>query len=195
MAYEPTRLEILLSKLVFFLYGKSIYKPFAERLPLNGWERVLDFGCGTGTVAYFTAKRLTHGTLTCLDISERLLDACRRSLWEYNNIFYLSSEATALLQDSFDVIYCHFVLHDISEIELERVIPALVKSLKTGGALVFREPLNEADKLSTIKRLSVQSGLILKDSRITDVPLIGNALESVYIYSHELTYKTMEVLP
>ena len=47
--------------------------------------------------------------------------------------------------------------------------------------LVFREPLKEIQKLVTIKRLLSENGLILKDSRITDVPLMGNSLESVYM--------------
>ena len=86
-----------------------------------------------------------------------------------------------LAEESFDLIYCHFVLHDIAEGELERVIPELVKSLKSGGVLVFREPLKETEKISVIKRLIGQSRLGLKDSRITDIPLMGNALESVYV--------------
>jgi hypothetical protein len=64
---------------------------------------------------------------------------------------------------------------------LGKVVPALAKSLKSGGALVFREPLNEAEKLDFIKRLMLQNELSLRDSRIIDVPLMGNALESVYI--------------
>ena len=56
-----------------------------------------------------------------------------------------------------------------------------MKSLKSGGSLIFREPLNEAEKLNVIKRLIEKNGLLLKDSRITDVPLMGNALESIYI--------------
>ncbi|RCX21099.1 methyltransferase family protein [Anaerobacterium chartisolvens] len=180
MKHELARLEIFLTRLAFLLCGKSVYQAFADCLPLNGNERVLDFGCGMGTVAYYAAKKLTHGHLTCLDISERWLNACRKTLRSYGNITFLQSESLALSKDSFDVAYCHFVLHDISEDELERVIPALAKSLKSDGVLVFREPLNQAEKLSVIKRQIEQNGLSLKDSRVTDIPLIGNALESIY---------------
>lgn len=180
MQHEPARLEIFLTRLAFLLCGKSVYQAFADRLPLNGNERVLDFGCGMGTVAYYAAKKLTHGHLTCLDISERWLNACRKTLRSYGNITFLQSESLMLANESFDVAYCHFVLHDISESELRTVIPALGKSIKPGGALVFREPLNETEKLSIIKRLIGQSGMFLKDSRIIDVPLMGNALESIY---------------
>lgn len=181
MNHEPAYPEIFLTRLAFLLYGRSVYKSFADRLPLSGGERVLDFGCGMGTVAYYAIRRLPRGHLTCLDISERWLCACRRTLRGYSNISFLRSEAAALPQDSFDVICCHFVLHDISESELARVVPALARSLKAGGMLAFREPLNEAEKLSAIKRLTEQNGLSLKDSRVTDVTLMGNTLESIYL--------------
>jgi len=180
MKYEPTLLEIFLTRLAFFLCGKSVYKAFADRLPLKGGERVLDFGCGMGTVAYYAAKKLSHGHLTCLDISERWLNACRKTLRSYGNITFMQCESPVLTNESFDVVYCHFVLHDISDSELERVIPALAKSLKPGGMFVFREPLNETEKIRAIKRLIEQNRLFPKDSRITDIPMMGNALESVY---------------
>ena len=80
MKHEPARLELFLTRLAFLLCGKSVYQAFADCLPLNGNERVLDFGCGMGTVAYYAAKKLAHGHLTCLDISERWLNACRKTL-------------------------------------------------------------------------------------------------------------------
>ncbi|MEG6612069.1 class I SAM-dependent methyltransferase [Pseudoclostridium thermosuccinogenes] len=181
MKYEPTRLEIFLTRLAFFFCGRTVYQAFADRLPLEGGEQVLDFGSGMGTVAYYAAKKLPHGQLTCLDISERWLSVCRKTLRSYGNIIYLHWESPSLAKESFDVAYCHFVLHDISDSELERVIPELAGSLKTGGVLVFREPLNETEKLRIIKRLIEQNRLFPKDSRITDIPMMGNALECIYI--------------
>jgi len=181
MKYEPTRLEIILTRLAFLLCGKSVYQAFADRLPLDGGEQVLDFGCGMGTVAYYVAQKLPHGHLTCLDISERWLYACRKTLRGYRNISFLSGESPLLTNESFDVAYCHFVLHDISESELARVIPALAGALKPGGLFVFREPFHETKKICLIKRLTEQNRLIPKDSRITDIPVMGNALECVYV--------------
>jgi len=143
--------------------------------------RVLDFGCGMGKVAYYTAKRLPHGQLTCMDISERWLKVCRKTLRSYGNICYIKGEVTLLSKESFDAVYCHFVLHDISDSKLEIIIPALAGSLKPGGVLVLREPLKETNKLSFIRRLIEQNRLLPKDSRITDIPLMGNAYESIYI--------------
>jgi len=118
--------------------------------------------------------------LTCLDISRRWLNACRKTLRSYGNVIFLHSESLPQANESFDVIYCHFVLHDLSESELEIAIPALAKALKPCGLFVFREPLNSMGKINVIKRLTGQNNLILKDSRITDIPVMGNALESIY---------------
>jgi len=181
MKNEPTFLEILLTKIAFYFYGKSVYKSFADRMPLNGGERVLDFGCGMGTVAYYAAKKLTHGHLTCMDISGRWLNACRSTLRDYENISYILCESPDLEDECFDIVFCHFVLHDISKSELEKTVPALINSLRTGGIFAFREPLNEADKLKVIKDLTEKNRLILKESRVTDIPLMGNALESLYV--------------
>lgn len=181
MKYEPSLLEIFLTRLSFLLYSKSVYRAFADRLPLNGKEQVLDFGCGMGTVAYYLAKRLPYGHLTCMDISRRWLKVCRKTLRSHGNIAYRQSESPMFGKESFDLVYCHFVLHDISESELRDIIHALAESLKPGGVLVFREPLRERGKIGVIKHLIEQNSLFLKESRITDIPLLGNALESVYI--------------
>jgi ubiquinone/menaquinone biosynthesis C-methylase UbiE len=181
MNYEVTRMEIFLTRLAFLLCSKSVYREFADSLPIEGGEQVLDFGCGMGTVAYYTAKRLSQGNLTCFDISERWLNECRKTLQRYDNIIFLKGESTQLKADSFDVAYCHFVLHDISESELETVIEVLARTLKPSGVFVHREPLIDTEKISLIKRIIEQNRLKPKYSRIIDVPVMGNALESVYI--------------
>lgn len=180
MKQEPELLEILLTKFALLFYGKSVYRSFADRLPLAGGEEVLDFGCGMGTVACYAAEKLPHGHLTCLDVSRRWQKACRKTLRKKNNVTFMLSETPALRKEHFDVVYCHFVLHDISDEELHKVITVLAQSLKPGGVFVFREPLKEVEKLGVIKGRIAASGLNLEDSRVTDIPLMGNALESIY---------------
>lgn len=181
MKHEPTYLEIFLAKLVFIFYGRFIYQSFADSLPLDGGEQVLDFGCGMGTVAYHVAKKLPNGKLTCLDISEQWLKVCRKTLRRFRNIIFLKWELQVLESECYDVVYCHFVLHDIQDCELEKVITLLARSLKSGGTLVFREPLSNTKKIKVIRRLIERNALFLKNSRITDIPVVGNTLESVYV--------------
>ncbi|NLT95844.1 MAG: class I SAM-dependent methyltransferase [Clostridia bacterium] len=181
MKYEPAFFEIFLTRIAFLFFGRSVYQGFADRLPLDGGERVLDFGSGMGTVAYYVAEKLPRGRLICLDISERWLNACRKTLRGYENISFRHWETPELIDECFDVVYCHYVLHDISESELKKVIAVLAEALKPGGVFAFREPLYEGDKIKVIKSLIEENGLGLKESRITDIPLLGNALENFYI--------------
>lgn len=183
MNLEPSLLEIALTKLAFVIAGEPVYKEYADSIPINGNENVLDFGSGMGTVASFVVQRLPDGHLTCYDVSERWLNACRKNLRRVTNVSYHKGETATigLKEESFDIIYCHYVLHDISEYDLERTIYNLVRLLKSGGILTFREPLRDKEKLRKIKTFAYENGLCIKDSRITDVPFMGNALESLYI--------------
>ena len=178
---EPTLLEIFITKLAFIFGGKTVYNEFARRLHLKGAGRALDFGCGMGSVAYYLLKRPWKGHLTCLDISQRWLKECRKKLKGFSNVDFLYATAADLPQDSYDLIFCHFVLHDIPDDELETVIFSLSKALKPGGSLVFKEPLECVEKIRTIKNLIEGCGLTSRRGRISDVPLMGSSLESVYV--------------
>lgn len=51
-----------------------------DRLPLDGTERVLDAGCGSGRVTELLAGRLPHGRVVALDASTSMVDAARARL-------------------------------------------------------------------------------------------------------------------
>ncbi len=182
MSQEPSYGEVLLKRTVFRICGKSVYKSFADRLPLAGGEAVLDFGCGMGTVAYYAARRLPRGSLTCVDISRRWLAACRKTLRRHTNVSFWLGELDEfpLPGGCFDLVYCHLVLHDIPCGDLQRIVPALAGQLKAGGRLVLREPLEEAHKIRWIHALMLESGLCQQSSVITDIPIMGNVLENTY---------------
>jgi trans-aconitate 2-methyltransferase len=56
-----------------------------ERLELNGDERVLDAGCGTGRVTLEHLKRLPTGRVVALDASQKMLDQARDVLAAYGD--------------------------------------------------------------------------------------------------------------
>ena len=56
-----------------------------DRLPLEGHERVLDAGCGTGRVTEQLAERLPGGTVVALDGSPAMIDEARRRLARFGN--------------------------------------------------------------------------------------------------------------
>jgi len=56
-----------------------------ERLPLDGDERVLDAGCGSGRVTELLAERLPRGTVIALDASAAMVDAARERLARFGD--------------------------------------------------------------------------------------------------------------
>lgn len=56
-----------------------------DRLPLQGDERVLDAGCGTGRVTEQLAARLPNGRVVALDASPEMLAEARRRLGRFGS--------------------------------------------------------------------------------------------------------------
>jgi trans-aconitate 2-methyltransferase len=51
-----------------------------ERLPLAGYERVLDAGCGSGRVTLQLLQRLPRGSVVALDASRQMVEQTRETL-------------------------------------------------------------------------------------------------------------------
>jgi trans-aconitate 2-methyltransferase len=56
-----------------------------DRLALEGHERVLDAGCGSGRVTELLAERLPRGTVVALDGSAAMIDAARDRLARFGD--------------------------------------------------------------------------------------------------------------
>jgi ubiquinone/menaquinone biosynthesis C-methylase UbiE len=175
-------LEIFITWIAIRVVGTSVYKKFADNLGLRGQEQVLDFGCGLGTVARYTAPQIPGGTMVCADISRQRLKQCQKSLNQYKNVECtdLSTNDNPFHEESFDVIYCHFVLHEIEDIELKNLLERMYRWLKNQGKLVFREPAKNSAKLHHIDITLQEMGFVRDSTLITDIPLMGNAIEGRY---------------
>lgn len=175
-------LEIFITWIAIRVAGTSVYKKFADSLGLHGQEQVLDFGCGLGTVARYTAPQILGGRLVCADISRQRLKQCKKIVKKFGNVECtdLSTNDNPFQEESFDVIYCHFVLHEIEDIELKNTLERMFRWLKTQGKLVFREPAKDSARLRHIDITLQGIGFVRDSTLITDIPLMGNAIEGRY---------------
>ncbi len=163
-AYEPSDAEIRLTLALGLTILSPYYRQFARGLKLNGNERVLDFGSGSGVCSRHIAACLQRagGSLDCVDVSRKWIGVARKTLGRYRNVkFHLGHIAEVPLPDgAFDMVVVHFVLHDIRAVQRLSVVHALARKLKPQGCLMLREPGVESLCLDELRQTALDAGLI-----------------------------------
>jgi ubiquinone/menaquinone biosynthesis C-methylase UbiE len=181
--HEPSSLEVFVTVAIGNLFGR-VYKSYVDRLDLQGNERVLDFGSGAGTPARLIARRLRQGggKLTCVDISRRWIETAQRRLKAYPSVTFKLGEISTLdIPDAaHDIVFVHFVIHDIPPTQRPQVVKHLARKLVPGGQIYVREPLNVIGQ-DEIRRLMQQHGLEERQAGANQVPLMGETFEGVYV--------------
>ena len=141
------------------------YKKYIYGLGLKGDENVLDFGSGSGAGSRHFAEILSDkgGRLTCLDISKPWMKTAIRRLKKYSNVRFITRDIrnAEIPDQTFDIISIHIMLHDIDKDERPEIVRALAASLRSGGMLFIREPVNPSHGMPAdeIRLLMTQNGL------------------------------------
>ena len=161
---EPSRLDVLLTLLVQRTFLRSSYRGYIDRLGLRGDERVLDFGSGSGFAARYIADKPVsgNGRVTCVDVCEVWMRVAQKTLRKYPNVDFKLGEISTLDIDdgSHDVVFIHFVIHDIDQDLRPHIIEQLARNLVDGGKLHIREPLGRHGmSVETIRELMADHGL------------------------------------
>ena len=103
--------------------------------------RVLDFGCGPGTISVGLAEAIAPGVLHGVDMEEsqiKLARAAARAAGLENAVFYVGDVAALPFEDEFfDVAHCHNVLMHIPD--TNAVLTEVSRVLKPGGIIGCRE--------------------------------------------------------
>jgi len=114
----------------------------AHLLPhLKPGMRVLDFGCGPGTISAGLAKAVEPGELHGIDMEESQLSIARAAAaagGHDNATFHVGDVTDLPFEDnSFDVVHCHAVLNHIPE--TQTVLAEVKRVLKPSGIISSRE--------------------------------------------------------
>ena len=123
---------------------RSVHTHAAHLLPhLRPGLRVLDFGCGPGTISVGLAEAVEPGELHGIDMEATQIDLARAAAQaggHANATFHVGDVSDLPFDDdSFDVAHCHAVLMHVPD--TPAVLAEVKRVLKPGGLIACRESI------------------------------------------------------
>ena len=112
----------------------------AHLLPhLSPGQRLLDVGCGPGTITVDLADRVAPGTVLGIDASADVIEQATGIVGDRSNVTFEVADVYALDQpdDSFDVIHAHQVLQHLTD--PVAALQEMRRVLAPGGVLAARD--------------------------------------------------------
>lgn len=104
----------------------------------QGSEKVLDIGCGTGSLDLEIARKLDSGTILGVEPDASMIALARQAIEQNGttNFSVIQANATELdFQEEFDAVFSNFVIHWIKN--TQKLFRVLHAALKPGGRLVI----------------------------------------------------------
>ncbi|MBI5049937.1 MAG: methyltransferase domain-containing protein [Nitrospirae bacterium] len=132
----------ILSPLMLFCQEKRISEKAIRLLNLSGVNKILDVGCGTGTVAIKIAKGLgykNNSLIVGLDAALKMIDVARKKSKRLKNIRFDVEIAENLPyeDESFDAAISTFFFHHIDFELKKKALQEIWRVIKRNGAVVI----------------------------------------------------------
>ncbi|MFO7821313.1 MAG: methyltransferase domain-containing protein [Lentisphaeria bacterium] len=97
--------------------------------------RILEIGCGTGTLTARLVERYPNAAITAVDVAETMVEQARRRLGNRGNVIWQAADAQHLeVRGKFSLVVSSSALHWLQP--LPQVLTRLVASLRPGGEFV-----------------------------------------------------------
>jgi trans-aconitate 2-methyltransferase len=104
-----------------------------DRLPLEGDERVLDAGCGSGRVTAAVRERLPRGSVLAVDASPSMVEQARAALGEDRVEYEVADLAELTVDEPVDAVISTACFHWIPD--HDRLFARLHAALRPGGRI------------------------------------------------------------
>jgi arsenite methyltransferase len=139
-----------------------------EQINWRGDEQILDVGCGRGLLLISSAKKLTTGKATGIDIwsakdqsensPEGALENARLlGVRDKIEIMMADMRAMPFADHSFDLVMSHWVVHNLeSKADRDTSLAEMARVLKPGGMLLLVDIEHREAYVETLKCLAFQ---------------------------------------
>ena len=132
----------LLAPLMTLGLERRYHRIVIQQLALRGDEKILDLGCGTGTLTRDIAAALTDKKKSCctgLDAAEKMIEIAQRKAADIPNIRFESAIAEKLPHpdSTFDSAVSTFFFHHINFELKKKVLAETARVLKPGGRFII----------------------------------------------------------
>lgn len=155
---------------------------FLTRAGLTRRSRVLEIGCGIGTLTGLLAKYLRKGEIHAVDISPRSVEIARKRLANRHNVFFIVSDMTDFNhQGLFDFIVLPDVLEHIPTDQHRNLFRTLADHMHDNSVILIHIPHPRAidfirkttpDQLQIIDQ-AVEASALLNDAAASNLTLVN----------------------
>lgn len=118
-------------------YYREMLDALAANIPFPAGKdiRVLDLGCGTGTISALVKSRFPNAHVTCVDVSQNMLDAAAKKLAAFKDIKYeLADFHSYEIKKGYDAIVASLALRHLETVEDKSAMHTKIfKALNKGG--------------------------------------------------------------
>ena len=118
---------------------KQWARELIQKINLSGRERVLDIGCGDGTVTAAIAECLPEGSVLGIDRSPDMIRFARKEFPpdEYPNLSFAKGDAQTLgFSGEFDLVFSNAALHWVYD--HGPVLAGIARALASGGRMIVQ---------------------------------------------------------
>lgn len=135
----------------------------------NKNPKILDLGCGTGNITQKALTRFPDAEVTCLDLSENMIEIAKDKLSDYEKIEYIVGDFTQMqIETKYDVILSSLALHHIpNDEEKESMYKDIYEALEKDGVFynadVIKANSNYNEELNN--KIAIRE---MKENGVTD---------------------------
>jgi trans-aconitate 2-methyltransferase len=127
----------------------------ANKVPLKNPLKIIDIGCGPGNSTQVLAKKFPNAKIIGIDRSENMIEAARKQHPELEfRVGNAAGDLTRLGTD-FDLVFSNACIQWIEG--HDRLLPNLMKLLKTGGVLAVQTPMNYEEPIHRLIEKTIAS--------------------------------------